>query len=389
MSEHPISICDSTAMMGTSYEHATSASEPKRIKSTATIQSEIKQTLLATTSNIFSIETITSSDPFIQELRQKYHVEDNSKFEILVRGAITDILHGSISDTCDDACETEEVDNVQGISKELCSFLSSCTGCTDHDTITALPKQKVIKCIWKYIKQNNLQNPNQGDLIILDNQLRHALKIVQTTEIHIMELFSLVSSIYANRTIDIDIDIEGNQNSSKKRKHLQNENIYFNYSNALSKLMNTQRAMTRNRIMKNVWNYIQRHNLQNPLDKKEITLDEKISELTNGYCTTVTMFELSTFINEHILSKAELDNDLSDIDNNVDGDDDDESVVSSVLVQINNETTATNSKKVKYLSLPDEASSSKKVEILSISESEVSSKEGESAQSENDDDFSY
>jgi upstream activation factor subunit UAF30 len=57
-------------------------------------------------------------------------------------------------------------------------------------------------------------------------------------------------------------------------------------------------TMGRTDIVKELWNYIRTHNLQNPADKREILLDPKMKSVfkTNSF----TMFTMNKYIKEHV-----------------------------------------------------------------------------------------
>ena len=62
------------------------------------------------------------------------------------------------------------------ISDELADFLN-----VSHDTL--ISRTEVTKCITKYIKENNLQNPDDKTQIIPDNKLNNILNITSHDKI--------------------------------------------------------------------------------------------------------------------------------------------------------------------------------------------------------------
>ena len=56
--------------------------------------------------------------------------------------------------------------------------------------------------------------------------------------------------------------------------------------------------MPRTEIVKALWNYIRKHNLQNPSNKKEILLDAAMKKVFG--CDTFTMFSMNKYIGAHI-----------------------------------------------------------------------------------------
>jgi chromatin remodeling complex protein RSC6 len=56
--------------------------------------------------------------------------------------------------------------------------------------------------------------------------------------------------------------------------------------------------LARTEITKRIWDYIKKHNLQNPANKREIFADEKLERVFGT--RVVTMFEMTKLINKHL-----------------------------------------------------------------------------------------
>lgn len=57
--------------------------------------------------------------------------------------------------------------------------------------------------------------------------------------------------------------------------------------------------LPRGQVVKKVWDYIKKHNLQNPTNKREIMADEKLGKVFNNK-KKVTMFEMSKLVSQHL-----------------------------------------------------------------------------------------
>lgn len=57
--------------------------------------------------------------------------------------------------------------------------------------------------------------------------------------------------------------------------------------------------MPRSEVVKQIWVYIKKHDLQNPKNKRNIFSDEKLKPLFGGKAE-VTMFEMTKLISAHI-----------------------------------------------------------------------------------------
>ena len=57
--------------------------------------------------------------------------------------------------------------------------------------------------------------------------------------------------------------------------------------------------MSRGEVVKNIWVYIKKHDLQNPKNKRNIIADEKLLPLFGGK-KEVTMFEMTKLVSAHL-----------------------------------------------------------------------------------------
>ena len=57
--------------------------------------------------------------------------------------------------------------------------------------------------------------------------------------------------------------------------------------------------MSRGQVVKEIWVYIKKHNLQNPSNKRNILADEKLKPLFGGK-GEVTMFEMTKLVSAHM-----------------------------------------------------------------------------------------
>ncbi|MDP2665857.1 MAG: SWIB/MDM2 domain-containing protein [bacterium] len=57
--------------------------------------------------------------------------------------------------------------------------------------------------------------------------------------------------------------------------------------------------MPRSQVIKKLWEYIKKNNLQNPANKRNILADEKLKKIFDGK-GEVTMFEMTKLVSAHI-----------------------------------------------------------------------------------------
>jgi chromatin remodeling complex protein RSC6 len=57
--------------------------------------------------------------------------------------------------------------------------------------------------------------------------------------------------------------------------------------------------MPRSQVIKKLWEYIKKNDLQNPANKRNILADEKLKKIFDGK-NEVTMFEMTKLVSAHI-----------------------------------------------------------------------------------------
>ncbi|HUQ30333.1 MAG TPA: SWIB/MDM2 domain-containing protein [Candidatus Paceibacterota bacterium] len=57
--------------------------------------------------------------------------------------------------------------------------------------------------------------------------------------------------------------------------------------------------MPRSEVVKNIWVYIKKNNLQNPANKRNILADDKLKKVFGGK-GEVTMFEMTKLVSAHL-----------------------------------------------------------------------------------------
>lgn len=57
--------------------------------------------------------------------------------------------------------------------------------------------------------------------------------------------------------------------------------------------------MSRGEVVKQIWVYIKKHDLQNPKNKRNILADEKLKPIFGGKAE-VTMFEMTKLVSGHL-----------------------------------------------------------------------------------------
>ncbi|KAG2306213.1 hypothetical protein Bca52824_025961 [Brassica carinata] len=165
--------------------------------------------------------------------------------------------------------------------------------------MTKLARTEVVKMLWKYIKENNLQDPKDGRTIICDESLRslfplesinmfqmnkHLTKHIWPLEDNAGESAGSSSPKNGKQKMETeDGDTESdelNENEEKPKKEGCGLLAPLPLSDALIKFLGDgESSLSRADVVKRLWEYIEQNDLQDPSDKRRIICDEKLKEL--------------------------------------------------------------------------------------------------------------
>ncbi|KAK8587067.1 hypothetical protein V6N13_086073 [Hibiscus sabdariffa] len=172
--------------------------------------------------------------------------------------------------------------------------------------VPELARTEVVKQIWVYIRDKNLQDPVNKKNIICDETL-HALFGVDSIDMfqmnkalskHILPLDpDEVKSMEKEKPQKHEREEVKSMEKEKPRKHEREEDTDeakgkekrqkgflapLQLSDALAKFLGTgENELTRASVIKRMWDYIKENNLQDPSDKRKVICDEKLKELFN------------------------------------------------------------------------------------------------------------
>ncbi|KAK4360666.1 hypothetical protein RND71_019618 [Anisodus tanguticus] len=191
-----------------------------------------------------------------------------------------------------------------------------------------LARTEVVKRMWNYIRENNLQDPSNRRNINCDDTLRELFG-VDTIDMfqmnkalakHIWPLDSdgastittsgLVSSTAKEKSSTAmkkrrKQEEDEDSDEPKRKEKRQNSGILapLQLSNALIKFLGTgESEMPRSNVVKRIWEYIKQNDLQDPSDKRKIICDEKLKELF--HVDTFLGFGVTKLLTPHFI-KAE------------------------------------------------------------------------------------
>lgn len=183
------------------------------------------------------------------------------------------------------------------ISAALAKFFGEAEG-------TELARTEIVKRMWEYIREHDLQNPENKKEIFLDEDMKGVFGCDKFT------MFSMNKYIGAHVDPFKPVDLTTNTTPSKKRKaKSKNSSVkkkrrqpLYRLSEELTSVVGTD-VMSRPQVVKEIWVYIRGNELQNPNDKREIFCDEKLQAVMKR--SKVTMFNMNKELSRHFLEQLE------------------------------------------------------------------------------------
>ncbi|XP_075674265.1 uncharacterized protein LOC142643493 [Castanea sativa] len=177
---------------------------------------------------------------------------------------------------------------------KLCSLspqLQTFTGATN------LARTEVVKKLWAYIRENNLQDPKNRQNILCDESLRAIFRVDcinmfqmnKALTKHIWPLNvedgvpddSLQKEKQCKQEDEEEEDSDDpNRRGKRQKKGSSGLLACLPLSDALVKFLGTgENSLSRAGAVKRMWEYIKQNDLQDPSDKRRILCDDKLKEL--------------------------------------------------------------------------------------------------------------
>ncbi|KAG7631788.1 SWIB/MDM2 domain superfamily [Arabidopsis suecica] len=161
--------------------------------------------------------------------------------------------------------------------------------------VTELARTEVVKLLWKYIKENNLQDPNDKRTIICDESFRSLFPVesinmfqmnkqltkhIWPLEDNAGESVSSKSPKNGKQKMESDGDTDSEEPNEKDKNQKKEVLAPLPLSDALVKFLGDgENSLSRADVVKRLWEYINHNDLQDPSDMRRVICDEKLKEL--------------------------------------------------------------------------------------------------------------
>jgi len=176
-----------------------------------------------------------------------------------------------------------------------------------------MARTEIVKALWDYIKEHNLQNPENKREILLDDAMQEVFGCKTFT----MFTMNKYVAAHIHPFKEVDLSKPSTPKPPKKRKRKKNEKTVkkkrkpkkpglqppYRLSKAMKAVVGKD-ILPRPQVVTALWAYIKEKDLQNPNDKREIKCDAKLKSIMGGK-DTVTMFNMNRFITDHLLEKLD------------------------------------------------------------------------------------
>ncbi|XP_011097816.1 uncharacterized protein LOC105176645 [Sesamum indicum] len=164
-----------------------------------------------------------------------------------------------------------------------------------------LPRTEIVKQLWAYIRKNNLQDPNNKRKIICNDELRLVFETDCT------DMFKM-NKLLAKHITALEPTKQTTQNKKKLKVDVESEKNTDDpvpiviISEALANFFGTdEREMSQAEVLRQMWEYIKVHQLEDPLNSTTILCNAKLQELLG--CESISALGIPEMLAQHHLFK--------------------------------------------------------------------------------------
>lgn len=185
------------------------------------------------------------------------------------------------------------------ISDELANFLGKGK---------EMARTDVVKSLWEYIREHNLQNEENKREILLDSRMQDVFGCESFT------MFTMNKYVSAHIHPFTPVDLTptpskprkrkaaSKKEGSEKKKRKAGSQPPYHLSETLQAVVGSA-ILPRPQVVSKIWEYIRSKELQDPSNRRNILCDEQLTKVMGK--KKVTMFEMNKLIGKHFIEKAD------------------------------------------------------------------------------------
>jgi upstream activation factor subunit UAF30 len=261
---------------------------------------------------------------FIKLLSKEMGDVDLKPRKEFIKQALTEAINSETNEHEEESSEEhdDEEDAAPAIKKKKGGGLSQSKEISDKLAAflgkgKMMARTDVVKCLWAYIREHDLQNPSNKREIILDDAMRDVFGCESFTmftmnkyvgaHIHPFKPVDLTSSSKTasrrrSTTTTTTKKRKGKTAGNAKKKRKTGSQPPYRLSPELQDIVGTD-ILPRPQVVSKIWTYIKANNLQNENDKREIICDEKLLKIIKK--PKISMFQMNACITEHLIEKLD------------------------------------------------------------------------------------
>ncbi|KAI3774750.1 hypothetical protein L1987_49312 [Smallanthus sonchifolius] len=194
-----------------------------------------------------------------------------------------------------------------------------------------MARTEVVKKIWAYIKEKDLQNPKNKRKILCDEMLQEIFRVKSIDMFQMNKALSKHIWPIEEEDVTVKPSVKNKQNKRAKEatvepsdKKKQNKRVKEDehepkqkektkgsgfvsplpISDKLAQFFGTgENELSRSEVVKRMWDYIKKNDLQDPKDKRRILCDDKLKELFK--VNSFVGFTVSKLLTAHFIKEKE------------------------------------------------------------------------------------
>jgi upstream activation factor subunit UAF30 len=148
-----------------------------------------------------------------------------------------------------------------------------------------MSRTEIVKMLWVYVREHDLQDPENKREIILDKAMKNVFGCKQFSMFTMNKYIS--AHVHPFKPVDLTTNTTPKKRktpvskSGEKKKRKTGTQPPYRLSDAMIDILGKE-ILPRPQVVSGLWEYIKANNLQNPSDGREILCDDKLKLIFNN-----------------------------------------------------------------------------------------------------------